>query len=241
MFNKTDKERQDFLKNGNINSVNKYFNELERLSNQKGGKYKDIFLKDVNYFQNYDIDTINKKKNQSGGEYVTNLINKIPPNRPFRCRRITDIGCDKSSIQLQNMKIILNYEVDCKRNKLPLKNPKGKKAIGEFIDYLTCCSGYFYDENNNPDGSIIKRYELKHVKDILKIILSDKDMSLYGYNIFQQVVLSDQSLHNNQFIIDLHDLFEKAIRKHYLPILYERREDIPNNNKFPYDPTLYNQ
>ena len=191
--------RNNFLKNGDIMELNKYFQKMEKMAIQKGGKYSDMYNEDLDFYISLTDEKQSKQfLNQLGG-FLTNKKKSRPAEvvhelsqsleKETYCGTITNIETcpnryEKSVVNVYNILDSCNPVAEKNNNETTYD-----AAIKEFIEFLICCDGFWSKESfsRERDAVIMKTVD-KIVKNELFIKEAIKIIRMISHNQTNKII-----------------------------------------------------
>jgi hypothetical protein len=217
--------RRGFIKSTDINKLNVYFKNLQKLS-LKGGKYLEIYNDDIEFMNQLDEDVIQiggnlldrffLKKEEACGKpqknqpicdtetYLTRL-NNITQNS--YCSIVTQQNniCDnRCKNRFQEIELIYNVLSD--RNTCN-KNNDWIKAIRKYIDILICCS----DEYSKPE---YESFRTVYLKGIASVILETPIFLKEAYNYLCKILNNEKNKISEDFMREYRGLRKLKMQIH---------------------------
>jgi len=223
-----DQYRENFMKVADPLSLNEYLKNMQKLSKRKGGKFLEIYNKDMAYILNLN-DTVYQDggnlgilfpgltmSSQSGGvvtstatevcdtEAYIGKINNITKNS--YCNIITqktnncDNTCESRFNELETIKKVL--QPDCRgltQNHI--------KAIQKFIDIIMCCGTTFASNDYETLRTI-------YFKDLSKIITKNNGYLKEAFSYLSKILQNEKNKLSEAF---MRDYMELRIKKVSMP------------------------
>jgi len=208
--------RKNWLKTTDYKSLNEYLKNMEKLSIKKGGKFLDMYNKDIdfllyvndkqyqdggNIMQLFGLD--NKTKNKSNDKQIQAsevcnteaYINKITNiTQGSYCPIITqktnncDNTCTNRFNELSLIKQTLLDDTSCKK-----KNNDWQKAVNKFIDLLMCCGNLFSQDQYEPLRNI-------YFKELSKIITNNPKFLKEAFSYLSKIIPNEKNKISNEFM-----------------------------------------
>lgn len=215
-----DNYRQTFIRNSDHKSLNSYLKTMEKLA-KKGGKYKDIYDKDLDY-----ILTLNDTYYQDGGDLlglltekqntdnrqmteqpvcdtegyvkrINNLTNNTFCSLTTQQTQVCDNRCVARLQELETIKKVLYAEKDCIKT-----NGDWIKAIRKFIDIVLCCGEVFARPENET-------FRIVYFKDLSKLITSNKKFLQEAFNYLGKILQNEKNKISEEFMRKYSDMRSK--------------------------------
>jgi len=197
-----DKYRMVFIRNADFKTLNEYLKNMERLS-KKGGKYLEIYNKDMEYLLNNDI--LNSGPDAMSiffgnnleidiGDTETNIqqINKITQNT------VTKNKVEKNNI-VRNLNELSQIEI-CIRNEYDNYTEQNiRKSTKNFVDIVMSCSTMISDDES-------KKNFINCFKIIASLIRDNKIAVKEGYKVFSIILSKNKNRVAIDFIKNLKSL-----------------------------------
>lgn len=212
-----DEYRRNFIKTADYKSLNSYLKTMDKLS-QKGGKYKEIYYKDLDYVMSIndthyqdggDLFGLLTDKPQSAGQYMTEQpvcdtegyikrINNLTQNTfcslTTQQTKLCDNRCEARLAELEKIKTVL----DAEKQNVKTGND-WVKAIHKFIDIVVCCGQTFAKDNN-------KIFRELYFKYLSKLIISDKKFLHEAFNYLGKILQNEKGKLSEDFMRKYSDL-----------------------------------
>ena len=211
-----DMYRENFMKTADPMSLNEYIKNMSKLAQRKGGRFMEIYNKDLDYLVN-----INDTQYQDGGDLST-LFSQIPKKQQVneqhnntmtevcdteayigRINNLTknsycnittqntgicDNTCDARFQELETIKRVLNP--DCKA-----MNLNHVKAIRKFIDIIMCCGDLFASNEYEPLRTI-------YFKDLSKVITKNDAYVKEAFSYLTKILQNEKNKLSEAFMQD---------------------------------------
>lgn len=240
-------QRENIIRNGTSDELNKYFSYIEKMAKIKGGAFKDVYNEDISFLVSLEGGKLDDekvqllKRNQHGGIFGTGAILKadtdvaymkriesLTPNSycPFITQKTAadNNSCYSRSQELEIIKTSLEGEIKGKQVAIPWDT-----AITRYIDFLVCCNNFY-----EPDES--ENIRSKYLLPITRIIISDIKYTNKATDILTKVLQNEKNKYIQEYISvskqldktiegtakynQLKDLKRKFIEKYGFGILY---------------------
>lgn len=220
-----DKYRENFLKTADPLSLNEYLKNMQRLSKRKGGKFQEIYNKDMSYLVNLN-DTVYQDGgnlgtlfsglpmsfNSFGGGSTASAMTEVCDTEAYigKINNITkntycglttqktnncNNTCEARFQELESIKKALNP--DCKGI-----NPNHITAIHKFIDIIMCCGSVFSASDYEPLRTI-------YFKDLSKIITKNNIYLKEAFAYLSKILQNEKDKLSEAFMRDYVELRNK--------------------------------
>ena len=213
------KDRINILKNANSFELNNYFKKMEKLSQQKGGKYTKIYNQDSEYI----LSNKNKFSNmffQKGGIFGTGakLKNEYYQNTYCALNTQNENNCYARANELDNIKRIL--EIDATGATTVLTTGEWEGAISKFIDFIVCCNQLYGQD-------IYENLRKTYLLPITQIIINDVKFSNLAADNLTKILSNERYKYIHDYIDIKNKLKElKKMNKVFTPeyVFYETKQ-----------------
>jgi len=204
-----DNYRKNFLKKADFKALNDYLKNLEKLAHKKGGRYLDMYNKDLEF-----LVVMNDKIYQDNEENHTNLLfggssvlytmteQGICDTEGY-LNKIHNITQNLTSInkfnELESIKKILINETTSPLN---VPNNDWINAIQRFMDILFSYNKLFTADEHEP-------FKILYLKEITKLIVDNKKFVKEALVYFDKLIKTDKHKISKELITKISELRNK--------------------------------
>lgn len=192
--------RKNYIDKCSREELDKYFRDLKKIADQRGGYFKDIYKNDINYL------------NQKGGKA------KIDHENLHKISNLADKNTLCSLITQNNLvcqdraKVLSEIYTSLEKGLNKDDDKDWKKSIQRFFEFLACCSDYYSDDRFAPIRKTI-------IVPITNLIISNIKYTNFSSKIIDTIIHNE----NNRYVSE----YANIVRRRYR--LLNSGVDIYNN------------
>lgn len=200
-----DKYRENFLRSADPIALNDYLKNMQRLS-QKGGKYLDMYSKDMIYLLDLN-DTVYQDGGNLGSIFAfnqptNNTMSELPPNTEAYINKlhgITQKTIIKQSIVPVSELEIIKQTLQCSNQ--GLNQDSKKKTIIQFIDIVLYCDSVFMKEYDTV--------KINNLKELFKIITNNHEYLMESFMYLTKILQTNKNKISEELMKEYIELRKK--------------------------------
>jgi len=199
-----DKYRENFLRSADPIALNDYLKNMQRLS-QKGGKYLDMYNKDMIYLLDLN-DTVYQDGGNLGSIFSNNNImsqqSELPPNTEAYIDKLH--GITQKTIIKKGIVPVSVSELEIIKQTLQGSNQSKestKKTIIQFIDIVLYCDSVFMKEYDTA--------KINNLKELFKIITNNHEYMMEAFMYLTKILQTNKNKISEELMKEYIELRKK--------------------------------